>query len=189
MCRLSPAPGTKSKSIAIQVPVTKTINSNKSTKLLSWKEERQQQIDALNDRVKNLTQQAIATSKSSGKPLALEYVHAQQPMTTLVAGTPVYQLRSAIVVYVYSCLSVVLVLVGMIQLSITTSVLSIITIFIGYDLYSGILHVVLDHPSNIALPILGQPCLEFQWHHAIPGTFCPYAFSHRTATSDYSFLT
>jgi len=168
MCRLSPAPGTKSKSIAIQVPVTKTINSNKSTKLLSWKEERQQQIDALNDRVKNLTQQAIATSKSSGKPLALEYVHAQQPMTTLVAGTPVYQLRSAIVVYVYSCLSVVLVLVGMIQLSITTSVLSIITIFIGYDLYSGILHVVLDHPSNIALPILGQPCLEFQWHHAIP---------------------
>merc|ERR1712161_128883 len=25
-----------------------------------------------------------------------------------------------------------------------------------------------DHPSNIALPILGQPCLEFQWHHAIP---------------------
>lgn len=164
MCRLPP--GTKS--IDIQVPVA--LNSN-STKLLSWKEERQQQIDTLNDRVKNLTEQAIATSKSSGKPLALEYVHAQQSMTTLVAGTPVYQLRSAILVYLYSFLSAILVLVGVIQIPITTSALSMITIFIGYDLYSGILHVVLDHPSNIALPILGQPCLEFQWHHAIPGTF------------------
>jgi len=161
MCRLPP--GTKS--IDIQVPVA--LNSN-STKLLSWKEERQQQIDTLNDRVKNLTEQAIATSKSSGKPLALEYVHAQQSMTTLVAGTPVYQLRSAILVYLYSFLSAILVLVGVIQIPITTSALSMITIFIGYDLYSGILHVVLDHPSNIALPILGQPCLEFQWHHAIP---------------------
>lgn len=34
--------------------------------------------------------------------------------------------------------------------------------------FVGVLHVVLDHPGNIPLPVLGQPCLEFQWHHRIP---------------------
>lgn len=33
---------------------------------------------------------------------------------------------------------------------------------------SGVLHVVLDHPGNIALPFFGQACLEFQWHHHVP---------------------
>jgi len=36
------------------------------------------------------------------------------------------------------------------------------------DFYGGVLHVVLDTPSNIAKPILGLPSLEFQLHHAIP---------------------
>ena len=40
--------------------------------------------------------------------------------------------------------------------------------YFWYDLYSGILHVVLDEPANISLPFIGQPCLEFQWHHFIP---------------------
>lgn len=142
---------------------------NKSSKLSSsWKEERRQQIDALNDRVEKLTKVAIEDSKKSGKPLALEYVHAQQPMTTLVAGVPVYQMRSATLVYLYLMGTSVLIIWGMTKLSFFATALSMVTIFVGYDFYSGMLHVVLDHPSNIALPILGQPCLEFQWHHAIP---------------------
>jgi len=46
--------------------------------------------------------------------------------------------------------------------------LCLITIWIGYDLHSGVLHVVFDHPDNVNLPLIGQACLEFQWHHSIP---------------------
>lgn len=153
----------------------------------SWTAERQAKIDALNERVTKLTHQAVtkqqqstSTSTSTSKnknnndnkptPLTLEYIHAQQPMTTLVAGAPVYQLRSAWVVYLYSFFAIALVGVGLSQIdySVGIALLTLLTVFVGYDLYSGILHVVLDHPSNIALPVLGQPCLEFQWHHAIP---------------------
>ena len=35
-------------------------------------------------------------------------------------------------------------------------------------MHSGILHVVFDRPENIDVPVLGQVCLEFQWHHSIP---------------------
>jgi hypothetical protein len=28
-----------------------------------------------------------------------------------------------------------------------------------------VLHIVLDHPPNMKVPVLDQPCLEFQWHH------------------------
>lgn len=151
-------------------PTIKNPNNekSKSSKLSSWKEERQQQIDALNSRVEKLTTVAVEDSKKSGKPLALEYVHAQHPMTTLVAGAPVYQMRSATLVYLYLMGTSTLVLLGMTKLSFAATALCMVTMFVGYDLYSGILHVVLDHPSNIALPIMGQPCLEFQWHHAIP---------------------
>jgi hypothetical protein len=37
-----------------------------------------------------------------------------------------------------------------------------------YDLFSGVLHVVHDNPLMISLPIVGEPTLEFQWHHHIP---------------------
>lgn len=44
---------------------------------------------------------------------------------------------------------------------------------------SGVLHVVLDHPANIALPFFGQACLEFQWHHHIPdGELIHFIFAH-----------
>jgi len=89
-------------------------------------------------------------------------------MTTLVAGKPVYQMRSAAMVYLYSLSAFVLIACGISKLSFFATALSLAIIFLGYDLYSGALHVVLDHPDNIGLPILGQPCLEFQWHHAIP---------------------
>lgn len=40
--------------------------------------------------------------------------------------------------------------------------------YVFYDLYSGILHVVLDNPEFLDFPVLDKPCLEFQWHHQIP---------------------
>ena len=41
-------------------------------------------------------------------------------------------------------------------------------VFVLYDLFSGVLHIVLDHPGFIHFPVLGPACLEFQWHHQIP---------------------
>merc|ERR1712125_183636 len=92
---------------------------------------------------------------------------AQQPMTTLVAGTPVYQMRCAAMVYFYALATGILIACGIAKISLLATAMSVAIMFLGY-LYSGVLHVVLDHPDNISLPVLGQPCLEFQWHHAIP---------------------
>ena len=40
--------------------------------------------------------------------------------------------------------------------------------YLWYDFFSGVLHIMLDNPDFIDLPLLGQPCLEFQWHHHLP---------------------
>ena len=40
--------------------------------------------------------------------------------------------------------------------------------FVYVDFYGAVLHVVLDHPAFVTMPIIGDGCLEFQWHHAIP---------------------
>ena len=40
--------------------------------------------------------------------------------------------------------------------------------FIYYDFFSGVLHIVLDNPNFIKIPLFDESCLEFQWHHHIP---------------------
>eukprot|EP00977_Amphora_coffeiformis_P018789 scaffold6722_cov173-Amphora_coffeaeformis.AAC.8 len=129
---------------------------------------RQEKIDLLNERVVKITAKEVQKAKQAGRKLAPEFVYAQQKMTTLTAGSPVYQLRSSVLVYAYAIGTALLILKGATMLHPLTTALCVLTMFLGYDFYSGVLHVVLDHPDNIALPILGQPCLEFQWHHAIP---------------------
>ncbi|MGB5810573.1 MAG: fatty acid desaturase CarF family protein [Polyangiales bacterium] len=37
--------------------------------------------------------------------------------------------------------------------------------YLYIDFYSGVLHVVLDNPRFVNLPLIGVPCVEFQWHH------------------------
>lgn len=129
---------------------------------------RQQKIDLLNARVHKITKKAIHEAKEAGEPLALEFVHAQKQMTPFVAGFPIYQRRSALLVYMYAIGASCLIIRGALMIHPLTTAMCVITMLFGYDFYSGILHVVFDHPDNIAVPILGQPCLEFQWHHAIP---------------------
>jgi hypothetical protein len=129
---------------------------------------RELKIIKLNERVTNITNAKIAESEKKNEELALEFVHSQQQMTALTAGLPVYVTRSAPLVCFYLALGVVLFTMGVSQLNPLVSLVCIGTMFLGYDIYSGILHVVLDHPSNIALPVLGQACFEFQWHHSIP---------------------
>ena len=51
---------------------------------------------------------------------------------------------------------------------------SVLLCYFEYDLYSGVLHIVLDDPKNLGKSnyimeaIMFQGCLEFQWHHEIP---------------------
>jgi palmitoyl-[glycerolipid] 3-(E)-desaturase len=127
-------------------------------------EQRQAWIDKLNERVVQITE----VQKKNATDLAPEFVYSQQPMTLLTSGYPIYQLRSAYAVYFYTLFALSLLAYGVLQLPPALTVLCCVSMLIGYDLYSGILHVVFDHPSNIAIPVLGQPCLEFQWHHSIP---------------------
>ncbi len=51
----------------------------------------------------------------------------------------------------------------------TANPLALIAVFVlmffYIDLYSGVLHAVLDNPRFVRLPLIGVPCVEFQWHH------------------------
>lgn len=58
----------------------------------------------------------------------------------------------------------------------TTTMVAIVCMFLYYDFFSGVLHVVLDEPSFIGFPILGDPCLEFQWHHHVPNDLAQKSF-------------
>jgi|GEM_PF-2542784 len=40
-----------------------------------------------------------------------------------------------------------------------------VVMYFYIDFYSGVLHVVLDNPRFVRLPLIGVPCVEFQWHH------------------------
>ena len=43
-----------------------------------------------------------------------------------------------------------------------------VVMYFYIDFYSGVLHVVLDNPRFVRLPLIGVPCVEFQWHHTLP---------------------
>lgn len=125
-------------------------------------------LKALNDRVAEITEKAIADVKLSGAPLDPEFIAVQKPMSLLWAGAPVYAERFKFLVFVYAAIAVYCVVTSTQALGVISLLLCAVSMFVAYDIYSGVLHIVLDHPGFIALPILGQPCLEFQWHHSIP---------------------
>lgn len=57
-------------------------------------------------------------------------------------------------------------LFGMLQApSMASLLLAFVLLYFLIDFYSGVLHVVLDNPRFVRLPLMGVPCVEFQWHH------------------------
>lgn len=55
---------------------------------------------------------------------------------------------------------------GIVQAPSLVALLATFAVMYFYiDFYSGVLHVVLDNPRFIRLPLIGVPCVEFQWHH------------------------
>jgi Lipid desaturase domain len=180
--------------MCITNPPSTTLKHDSAALLLSPTQLRQQWNDQLNERVIKLTANEIqklklrptdsssssSTDATTTEPpvaaaaaaavLAPEFVYAQQPKTWYRSGYPVYEVRNQYMVYFYTigAISFILYATVIVPVHPLIYVICVVTMFLGYDLNSGILHVVFDHPPNIAIPILGQPCLEFQWHHRIP---------------------
>lgn len=135
------------------------------------------ELKALNDRVDEITKKAVEENKKDGKaPLAPEFVCALRPKTGLWAGGPIYANRVKPIVCFLYAVAAVCVATASVQLGAFVSLCSLLLMFVSYDLYSGVLHIVLDRPEFIALPLIGQPCLEFQWHHHIPDDLCKKDF-------------
>ena len=111
-------------------------------------------IDSLNE----IVQTKIKSFEKSGAKLGPEVLAA------LHQGKTVYLKRLIFFPLLMSCLS----LYWISNNSFWENIAIFFVSYFWYDIFSGMLHIVLDNPEFIEMPILGQPCLEFQWHHHIP---------------------
>lgn len=127
---------------------------------ICWTQSNGDDIDRLNVLVKEKTQKFIEESKLSGEPLPVEV------QAIITGNLTVYKKRWMWVPVLYSLASVVLLIYHV--NSPLTVLFSAIFSFLWYDFFSGVLHIVLDNPEFVNVPVLCDPCLEFQWHHHIP---------------------
>lgn len=113
----------------------------------------------MNDWLNVLVAKRIAKAKADGESLPAEMAWVADN------EHEVYQKRFKPMVLLVLCLCVY----GIAQ---TTQPLALAAVAVGFyfyiDFYSGVLHVVLDNPRFVKLPLIGVPCVEFQWHHTFP---------------------
>lgn len=88
--------------------------------------------------------------------------------SVLRCGSPIYVRRSPVPVIVLSAAAVCGAAWSARETGPIAFALCVAAALAGYDLLSGALHVVFDDTRNLDLPVLGQPCLEFQMHHSFP---------------------
>jgi hypothetical protein len=129
-------------------------------------------IKKLNEEVERKTKEAIAKLKP-GEELPITYVASSRPMTSmgLQSGFPIYVSRDVTPTYAMIAgmsLAVAGSAWALGDMGLRSFLVSTLLMYVIYDFQSGTLHVVLDEPANIDLPYIGQPALEFQWHHHIP---------------------
>ena len=118
------------------------------------------EIKRLNDLVIEKSKNFVGISNKDGTVLTPE-VHE-----VVNNGAVVYKKRWTFLPIIWSAICALVVLSQFKHP--LTIIVSAIIMFTWYDFYSGILHIVLDEPSFIKLPLLGEACLEFQWHHHNP---------------------
>jgi hypothetical protein len=113
----------------------------------------------MNDWLNVLVRKRIAKAAVDGEPLPPEMAWVAKH------EHDVYRKRFKPFVFVVLSLCVY----GLAQ---TTQPLALLATFVFLyfyvDFYSGVLHVVLDNPKFVTLPLIGVPCVEFQWHHTLP---------------------
>ncbi|NNE19484.1 MAG: hypothetical protein HKN10_13490 [Myxococcales bacterium] len=120
---------------------------------------RKESYEDMNDWLNVLVKKRIAKARAEGEALPAEmawvaerdhevYVKRFKPMVLVVLALCIY---------------------GIAQTSNPIALLATFVVFYFYiDFYSGVLHVVLDNPRFVRLPLIGVPCVEFQWHHTFP---------------------
>ena len=113
----------------------------------------------MNDWLNTLVSKRIAQAKAGPGELSEEMAWVSEH------GHSVYQRRFKPLVLLVLGLCVY----GIAQTQDPIALLATVLLMYFYiDFYSGVLHVVLDNPRFIRLPIIGVPCVEFQWHHTFP---------------------
>lgn len=118
-------------------------------------------VEILNTKVEIMAKKLAEQAKQTGQVLSPEVA-----MLLASGNFAVYKDRWTIIPVFYTLCGLAMVLMNINRPLLIAS--TCIVSFLWYDAYSGILHVVLDNPSFLSLPLLGPPCLEFQWHHNIP---------------------
>ncbi|HSN83956.1 MAG TPA: fatty acid desaturase CarF family protein [Polyangiales bacterium] len=110
----------------------------------------------MNDWLNTLVRKRIAQAERAGETMPEEMAWVAE------TNHAVYQRRFKPFVLIVLAVCVY----GMVQ---APSLAALLVTFVGMyfyiDFYSGVLHVVLDNPRFIRLPLIGVPCVEFQWHH------------------------
>jgi hypothetical protein len=80
-------------------------------------------------------------------------------------GHTVFKKRSYALLYFYW----VVIAIGLLRGPSIPFVLgAFLSAYVYMELYSAVLHIVLDNPAFLRIPGLDEPCLEFQMHHFIP---------------------
>jgi palmitoyl-[glycerolipid] 3-(E)-desaturase len=119
-------------------------------------------IDRLNGIVKTKTAAFIADSIATGVPVSAEVAAVRDGTVS------VYKKRWTLIPPVVGITSILVIAYSAITSGAWTAAIAMVFMFFWYDFFSGVLHITLDNSDFINLPLLGPPCLEFQWHHHIP---------------------
>ena len=120
---------------------------------------RKESYSDMNDWLNVLVQKRLAKARVEGEPLSAEVAWVAEH------DHEVYRKRFKPVVF----LVLALIVYGITQTTEPLVLLLTFLVFYFYiDFYSGVLHVVLDNPRFVNLPLIGVPCVEFQWHHTFP---------------------
>ena len=117
---------------------------------------RKRSYSDMNDWLNALVRKRIAEAKRDDETLSEEMAWVAE------TDHSVYQRRFKPFVILILAVCVF----GIVQAPSLVALLATFAVMYFYiDFYSGVLHVVLDNPRFIRLPLIGVPCVEFQWHH------------------------
>lgn len=117
---------------------------------------RKESYSNMNDWLNTLVRKRIAQAETDGEQLPEEMAWVSEN------DHSVYQRRFKPFVLIVLGLCVY----GIAQTQNPVALLATVVLMYFYiDFYSGVLHVVLDNPRFVRLPLIGVPCVEFQWHH------------------------
>jgi palmitoyl-[glycerolipid] 3-(E)-desaturase len=119
------------------------------------------EIDQLNETVNEMMKQIKDCSMGDSNPMK----GCSEAIEAVSKGAVVYHHRSKALLGILATLAL---LTFTTSPSLSYSLCCLALMFVLVDLYGAVLHIVLDHPAFVNYPIIGDGCLEFQWHHAIP---------------------